>query len=300
MIGNCKGIMLCNHPVYQKGNNNQIQQTQMTQNNTKSSFICGIVPKPWGSNNKGLPALDEENNNNYYDEEQYQLKKQRSKQILKRIKNKKGFLSKHKQWLHNLQKEKEELKLIDVKDKSDKEEKKRKFMEREANKRAWVYDARRNDDDEEVEDYCHVIEDEEEDEQKFYHVFENDAEIDDNWIEESTKEIANQSNSLKQTLELKNTQSEIQKTGTSTINKPVWAYTEEKAQEVEEYLNGKEESDLLSFVENLNFEQYSNDLEVKVLMKQLNERIHHLEKENYNDVVQLEHIIKVRFMKIIC
>ena len=307
MIGNCKGIMLCNHPPYYHENNNNQKQSQQQQNNniSKSSFICGIVPKPWGSINKPEDC-DNDGNNNYCDEEQHVLKQQRSKQILKRMQNKKVYLTKHKQWLHNLQKEKEELKLQNNIEKIDKEEKKRKFMEREASKRAWVYDARNNnnnlnnhsDDCDYYDDnYYHVIEDDDEDKALFDIATSNDNNKESIINNNALKENGNMHNH--QEYEEKMKVNSTENNSSKIKNKPVWALTKEKAKEEEDNMQEKEENDLLSFVDKLNFDKYNDDLEVKILMKQLNERIVNIEKENNQNEAQLENILQVSFYMIL-
>lgn len=57
--------------------------------------------------------------------------------------------------------------------------------------------------------------------------------------------------------------------------KPVWAMTKE---EEEQHLL-EEEDNLLKFVENLDCEQYMNDLEVNVMMKALKQRVDELKKD---------------------
>lgn len=73
----------------------------------------------------------------------------------------------------------------------------------------------------------------------------------------------------------------------SKRKKPAWCQSEEAA-EVED------ESNLLDFVNGLDFEQYNEDLELQSLMGQVRERIKKLERENKKDENKLQTCIDVR------
>ena len=78
-------------------------------------------------------------------------------------------------------------------------------------------------------------------------------------------------------------------------SRPVWSMTEGEAKSQEEYQEVKDEEDLLSFVENLQeFEQFCDDLELRILMSQVKERVHALEKEKHLEELKLQTITDVR------
>lgn len=107
-IGNYKGVMLCNRPF--------AGITAAAANTEKASadgFICGTVAKPWGSN----VAIAEKS------------------RVLSRLSKKDGVLSKHRKWLADLHKKKELILQQKLGDEANREEKKRKFMSREARNR---------------------------------------------------------------------------------------------------------------------------------------------------------------------
>mmetsp|Transcript_5546 Transcript_5546/g.8166 ORF Transcript_5546/g.8166 Transcript_5546/m.8166 type:complete len:397 (+) Transcript_5546:172-1362(+) len=109
MIGNFKGVMLCNRPF---AGISAVTTKQKCKDG--SSFICGTVAKPWGSN----VAIAEKS------------------RVLTRLSKKDGALSKHKKWLKDLQEERERIEKERENEAQLKEEKKRKFMEKEAKKRS--------------------------------------------------------------------------------------------------------------------------------------------------------------------
>mmetsp|Transcript_21471 Transcript_21471/g.44169 ORF Transcript_21471/g.44169 Transcript_21471/m.44169 type:complete len:363 (+) Transcript_21471:1111-2199(+) len=74
-------------------------------------------------------------------------------------------------------------------------------------------------------------------------------------------------------------------------SKPVWAMTEDAAQVATKEAESKEEDELLSFVENLDFDQYSHDMELKILMDQVKERIRTLQKEKNMDESRLQAVM---------
>jgi len=116
-IGNYKGIMLCNRPFADVGIEAKIHsKRQKNCEGSERSFICGTVAQPWGCN----VTIDEKS------------------RILSRLSKKDGALSKHKKWLFELQKRKEEVEKDKEIERKLKEDNKKKFMEREAKKRAHI------------------------------------------------------------------------------------------------------------------------------------------------------------------
>ena len=79
---------------------------------------------------------------------------------------------------------------------------------------------------------------------------------------------------------------------TNNANKPAWALTEEAAQREEEERDAAEEEELLCFVDGLDFEEYSQDHELSILMDQVKNRIQALQKEKNVDESRLEAIMK--------
>jgi len=66
---------------------------------------------------------------------------------------------------------------------------------------------------------------------------------------------------------------------TNNTSKPAWAMTESVAKQKDQTIKQKEEEDMLSFVENLNFEVFANDIELKQLIDQVKSRINSLQRE---------------------
>jgi len=102
-VGNYKGVMLCNRPF-----GNSAVATMKSSQGEKSSFICGVVPEPSGTN---VPIGTKE-------------------KLLKRPK-KDSVLCKHKKWLADLQKTKERLEMQYLEEIQSKEEAQAKFQEHE-------------------------------------------------------------------------------------------------------------------------------------------------------------------------
>ena len=78
---------------------------------------------------------------------------------------------------------------------------------------------------------------------------------------------------------------------TNNSNKPAWALTEEAAQREEEERDAADEEELLCFVDGLDFEEYSQDHELTILMDQVKNRIKALQKGKNVDESRLEAII---------
>lgn len=72
---------------------------------------------------------------------------------------------------------------------------------------------------------------------------------------------------------------------------PAWAMTEEVAKEVEDQAMEEEEEDLLAFAEGLDYDKYDDDMELKVLMDQVKERIKNMEKDGENDERNLQALL---------
>ncbi|GMH78271.1 hypothetical protein TL16_g07734 [Triparma laevis f. inornata] len=72
---------------------------------------------------------------------------------------------------------------------------------------------------------------------------------------------------------------------------PAWAMTEEVAKEMEDQAMEEEEEDLLAFAEGLDYDKYDDDMELKVLMDQVKERIKNMEKDGENDERNLQALL---------
>lgn len=75
--------------------------------------------------------------------------------------------------------------------------------------------------------------------------------------------------------------------------RPVWAMTEAAANTADEQKHICEEENLLSFVENLDFDKYTDDIELQMLMEQVKSRIQCLEKEKRKDESRLRVVADV-------
>uniref|UniRef100_A0A7S4JSX7 Uncharacterized protein n=1 Tax=Odontella aurita TaxID=265563 RepID=A0A7S4JSX7_9STRA len=82
-----------------------------------------------------------------------------------------------------------------------------------------------------------------------------------------------------------------QKPESASSAKPAWALTESAAKVVDDEAEAQEHDDLLTFVDDLDFERYSHDLELKVLIQQVKERIHALQKEKNIDEGRLRAVM---------
>jgi hypothetical protein len=69
-----------------------------------------------------------------------------------------------------------------------------------------------------------------------------------------------------------------QKKKLQSTSKPAWAYTESKYDEAKESKEEEEVDDLLSFAENLDFEQYVADYEIRAALEKVRDRISELSK----------------------
>ena len=87
-------------------------------------------------------------------------------------------------------------------------------------------------------------------------------------------------------------------TGTDNVNavskpKPAWCQTEEANKSEELAANNNDEQALLDFVQDLDFEQYTEDLELQTLMSQVKSRIKSLQKEKKKDETRLQACVDV-------
>ena len=107
-------------------------------------------------------------------------------------------------------------------------------------------------------------------------------------------EIREEENLRTQDEENKPPQNKDTTTQDEKISRPAWSLTESDAENVKNDLEVREEKMLMNFVEDLDFERYCGDMELGVLMKQVKERIHKLQKEKNIDESRLLAVMDVR------
>jgi len=235
VIENYNGIMLCKRPSPGASINIQPQRHSYkpklnlgskeggscTSNKPKviaSSNQEGLFSKPWGST-RIIPE---------------------KAKVLSRLSRNDGALRRHKQWLKQMQIQREE----QVKEKEEeirlRQEKKREFMAKQAKRRAR---AREMEEPEANNDECEKSDDRE--------------------------------------------------PLSGKRSRPAWSLTETEANDVHDCLEAQEEEELMDFVEDLDFEQFYDDMELNVLMSQLKNRIHMLEKEKTTEESWLQTVVDV-------
>ena len=90
--------------------------------------------------------------------------------------------------------------------------------------------------------------------------------------------------------------STVSNCSSSKRKKPAWCQSETDREAAEE----DEEINLLSFVDGLDFEQYTQDLELQTLMGQVKDRIKLLEREHKKDETKLQTCLDVSVCLIFC
>jgi hypothetical protein len=83
---------------------------------------------------------------------------------------------------------------------------------------------------------------------------------------------------------------------TNTACRPAWSLTSTEAEVKQEHAQSQEEKDLIDFVDQLDFDSFYDDLELKILMTQVKDRIRILEKEKNKDEAKLRTILEVRLV----
>lgn len=86
---------------------------------------------------------------------------------------------------------------------------------------------------------------------------------------------------------------EVDGSSVKTKQKPAWCHTEDAYKIAENHAKEADEMALLNFVENLNFDQYNEDLELQTLMSQVKERIKCLQNEKKKDETRLQACVDV-------
>lgn len=235
-IGNYKGVMLCNRPFA-----GTAATTKASSSADKTSFAVGVVSDPLGIGSSQIPAI-------------LNLKGKLSGR-----KKKISVVTKHKKWLDELQKTKEELELQEEEEKNQKKLDLEKFMDREARIRQQrKRDNKSNNADDDKD---------------------NSNENDDN------HESKSDSKSTKNANESKDSKLEKSQKKGSTNNKakPKWAVSESDAKDVDSDMFDDDE-DLLAYVDGLDFKRYAKDTEIQSTMDKIKLRIAELENEIETDI----------------
>lgn len=178
--------------------------------------------------------------------------KSEKNKVLSRLSRNDGALSRHKQWLKDMKAKKKQ----QIREKEEKErlkkEKEREFMERQARRRKKIRELETSQCDE-----CN----------------------DESMIQDSFEEVDAQSIS------------DPKRSGEKRC-RPVWALTESEAKNVDQCMKNEEEEELMNFVDGLDFQQYFDDMELKVLMTQVKDRINQLERQRKKDQCFLNTILQ--------
>lgn len=170
--------------------------------------------------------------------------------VIKRLKKNDSALRRHKQWLKQMQVQREEKIRARNEEIKMKEELKREFSAKQAKKRARAIDSRDTDD-------C--------------------------------KDPINDS--------IIHSKDNVPMTSADSVDKqsrPAWSLTEMEAHAKHYSKEEQEENDLLDFVEKLDCESFYEDLELKILINQVKDRIRLLEKEKNKDESKLTAVMEVR------
>eukprot|EP00941_MAST-03F_sp_MAST-3F-sp1_P004123 g4123.t1 len=175
-------------------------------------------------------------------------------------KKKETVIQKHKKWLKQLQKEKRELEEEILAKEEKKQARKKAFARREKEMRDLIrgtevnpesssFEVSNSEDDEKISDLA----------------------------DELDKAIAKQTQSQLSAKQKK-------KLDDSKGKRPAWAYAEGKQEEELEELKEEELEDLLKFTQELDFEKYVEDMEVKTALENLKKRIDFLEPAEGEDI----------------
>lgn len=181
---------------------------------------------------------------------------EKSRVLSKNLVKKDGALSRHKKWLSDLKREKFNKERERRERESEKEDKKRRFMEREARKRvtSWV-----------------VVEE-----------GEGCGGVTRNGTTENTPPSLKNGDDLsslpppppEQQQQRRRPKENVK--SSKSNNKPAWAMTETQSSQ-------HAEEDLLAFAADLDFDDFTDDLELRVLMTQVKDRIDVLNREKSVD-----------------
>mmetsp|Transcript_20639 Transcript_20639/g.48476 ORF Transcript_20639/g.48476 Transcript_20639/m.48476 type:complete len:362 (+) Transcript_20639:175-1260(+) len=172
--------------------------------------------------------------------------------VLKRINKNDSVLHKHQKWLHQLQEKRRQLEERKKADAERQLERRKAFMEREAKKR----------------------------------------------LDKRNNELLAAKTKAPSTPETVPTEDDDESDGNTLISsssaetgaraRPAWCQTEKEREASEVATRHEEECRLLDFVDSLDFDQYSEDLELQTLIGQVKQRIKAIELENKKDATKLQ------------
>ncbi|EGZ20721.1 hypothetical protein PHYSODRAFT_491744 [Phytophthora sojae] len=204
-IGNYKGVMLCNRPfngvsstaLAKENRYSGIKSNNNAVDNSKAAFLAGNPGEPLGLN---VPILSE------------------PAHAIRRDK-KNTALSKHKKWLHDLQKERARLQEALAEDEEAAQKRRERFSQREAKLREAARSS--NNDGEDGADGAGLA------------------------VEKKSK----------------------------NLHRPMWALTKATAEEKLECLEDAEANDLIEFANNLDIDQFMDDVEIKARVAQVEQQL---------------------------
>lgn len=227
-VGNYKGVMLCNRPF---GGTSAASDNKPKASGEKQQFHCGKVPE--------IPGLAQP----------ISIKEK----FLRRPK-KDSVLTKHKKWLADLQKTKEQLELQYLEEMKAKEDQQSRFQEKEKEMRKLSISMIRS-----------------ESEEKSPSNNQSDEKLSYKYMMAESKGGASPNDAKAQSKSLASDKKQSQK--------PAWAMTEDTDEQRVRNLEQAEEDELLEFAEGLDYDKYIDDVEVQVMMEKLRKRIGDLEAE---------------------
>ena len=186
-------------------------------------------------------------------------------------KKKDSALSRHKKWLKQLQKAKEQFQEQAVREENAKEEKRKRFAAQQAALRAEVRNT--------VED---AIEEADALEMAATKLAEAERE-NDRAIEQELKKLDMYEQKNQEEDEGKKEEQSLSKAQLKRANnnrsKPAWALTEEQKEQLED----EEADDLMDFANNLDVDKYLDDLEVRAALESVRQRIQEIDNEDEGD-----------------
>ena len=174
--------------------------------------------------------------------------------VITRISKNDGALRRHKQWLKQMQEQREEKVRSREEEERLKEEKKCDFMAKQAKKRGRVREQEKTKEDGDPGN-CSV---------------------------DGTGGSSNLNEPLGDAI------------AGEKRSRPAWSLTESDADHVSKSLDAQEERDLMNYVDDLDFESFYDDMELKVLMGQVKDRIRVIEREKNVDESKLRVVMEVR------
>lgn len=260
-IGNYKGVMLCNRPFAGTGTaaalTGAASKGAAAEMAGAGRFITGVVKSEVGFSGA--------------------LRKEVGANGSAPRPKKDTALTRHRRWLSELQRTKEDLSRQHDDERLRKEESKRRFMKREAQLRSLARASAASSLESEgdcKEDDAHNIEKA------------NEPGVDaDDWGGLSESESGDDGDDEGDS----DSYCLVPLKSKRASSKPAWALTEKKAVEVEDRQEEDEVEKLLNFTRNLDFEKYIQDAEVQSMIDQVKKRILSLEaleqKEGHADVL---------------